>query len=105
MGWSARNGDRLRISAPQRPISHVALAVEVADTTLRHDALRKRDLYARAGVPEYLVLDLDGRRLIVHRQLDAERGEYVSIQSYAEAEAVSLNSPAGHTIAVSSLLP
>jgi len=105
MGWSARNGDRLRISAPQRPISHVALAVEVADTTLRHDALRKRDLYARAGVPEYWVLDLNGRRLIVHRQLDAERGEYASIQSYAEAEAGSLNSPAGHTIAVSSLLP
>jgi len=83
----------------------LTLAVEVADTTLRHDALRKRDLYARADVPEYWVLDLNGRRLIVHRQLDAERGEYASIQSYAEAEAVSLNSPAGHTIAVSSLLP
>jgi Uma2 family endonuclease len=82
----------------------LALVIEVADTTLRHDALRKRDLYARAGVPEYWVLDLNGRRLIVHRELDAEQAQYASIQSYAEAEEVFIDSP-GQSISVSSLLP
>jgi Uma2 family endonuclease len=53
----------------------LALAVEVADTTLRHDALRKRDLYARNGVPEYWVLDLNGCRLIVHRELSIEQAQ------------------------------
>jgi len=80
----------------------LALVIEVADTTLRHDALRKRDLYARAGVPEYWVLDLNGRRLIVHRELNPEQALYASIQSFAETEAVSLNS---HSIPVASLLP
>jgi Uma2 family endonuclease len=59
----------------------IALLVQVADTTLRHDAIRKRDLYARAAVPEYWVLDLNGRRLIVHRELSAEQEQYASIQS------------------------
>ena len=46
----------------------IVLVVEVADTTLRGDLTVKRDLYARAGVPEYWVLSLKGRKLIVHRR-------------------------------------
>jgi Uma2 family endonuclease len=80
------NGDELR------------LLVEVADTTVRYDSTLKRDLYARAGVPEYWVLDLNNRRIIVHRQLDVHKSEYTNIQSYAETETVS-------DIPVSSLLP
>jgi len=77
----------------RHPNGHeLALAVEVADTTLRHDALRKCDLYARAGVREYWVLDLNGRRLLVHRELSGEQAQYASIQSYAEAEEVSIDS-------------
>jgi Uma2 family endonuclease len=52
------------------------LLIEVSDPTLRHDATKKRDLYARAGVTEYWVLGLNGRRLIVHRGLTHEKGEY-----------------------------
>ncbi len=48
----------------------LTLLIEVSDTTLRHDSSRKRDLYARAGVPEYWVLDIKGRRLLVHHALD-----------------------------------
>jgi Uma2 family endonuclease len=83
----------------------LALLVEVADTTLRHDALTKRDLYARAGVPEYWVLDLNTRRLIVHRELDMDNGQYVSIQSYADDEAVGIGPSPSQSISVSSLLP
>jgi len=80
----------------------LALVVEVADTTLRHDAQTKRDLYARAGVPEYWVLDLNGRRLIAHQRLDVAICEYVGIQSYAEHEAVLL---AEQPIDISALPP
>ena len=43
------------------------LVVEIADTTLRADLGRKALLYARAGVPEYWVMDLNIGELIVHR--------------------------------------
>jgi Uma2 family endonuclease len=83
----------------------LVLLIKVSDTTLRHDATRKRDLYARAGVPEYWVLDLDDRRLIVHRGLNVEKTQYASIQSYKEDEAVAIESCPGQSVSVSVLLP
>jgi Uma2 family endonuclease len=76
------------------------LAVEVADTTVRYDATAKRDLYARAGVPEYWILDIPGRRLIVHRGLT--QGQFEQIDSIAENASVSAG---GVEIPVSELLP
>jgi Uma2 family endonuclease len=83
----------------------LTLLIEVADTTLRHDAIRKRDLYVRAGVPEYWVLDIKGRRLIVHRSLNEEKGEYSSVLSYQEEETVAIESHPGASISISALLP
>src|SRR5579862_165454 len=37
--------------------SEVLVAVEVADSTLRKDTFLKRKLYARFGIPDYLVVD------------------------------------------------
>jgi Uma2 family endonuclease len=62
------------------------LVIEVADSTLGFDLTTKAALYARAGVPEYWVLDVTGRRLIVHR--DPRAGRYVSVAAYAEEESV-----------------
>jgi len=45
------------------PVSSVALAVEVADTTLRHDLGTKEPLYASAAIPEYWVVDVNARRV------------------------------------------
>lgn len=44
----------------------------------------KAALYARAGIPEYWVLDVNGRRLIVHQH--PVEGAYRSIQAFAEEE-------------------
>lgn len=52
--------------------NELVLAIEVADSSLRQDTLRKRDMYAHAGVPEYWVLDLDSRRLFVFRGLQGD---------------------------------
>ncbi len=47
------------------PVETVALIVEVSDATLETDLNRKAHLYAAAGVPEYWVVDCEGR--IIHR--------------------------------------
>jgi Uma2 family endonuclease len=44
-----------------------ALIVEVAETSLAYDTSIKASLYARAGVPDYWVLDVITPRLIAHR--------------------------------------
>jgi Uma2 family endonuclease len=46
----------------------VLLIVEVADTTLRYDRDIKIPLYARHGVAEVWLVDLQGESVIVHRQ-------------------------------------
>ncbi|MGA1262357.1 MAG: Uma2 family endonuclease [Prochlorothrix sp.] len=50
--------------------------VEVADSTLNYDLTTKRQLYARAGIPEYWVVDMAGRRLQVFR--DPQQGDFQS---------------------------
>jgi len=46
----------------------------------------KARLYGRAGIVEYWVLDLTGRRLIVHRE--PQPGGYRSVTAYCESERV-----------------
>ncbi|HEY1751280.1 MAG TPA: Uma2 family endonuclease [Caulobacteraceae bacterium] len=45
----------------------VLLVIEISDTTLAHDLGGKADLYRRHGVCEYWVIDVNARRLHVHR--------------------------------------
>jgi Uma2 family endonuclease len=70
----------------------VVMVVEVSDTSLEYDLGRKRDLYAEAGVPEYWVMDVNGRQIFVH--LDPVDGRYRSIVIYSGEEVVS---PRGQT--------
>lgn len=46
------------------PLESLALVVEVADATLKNDLGRKQRIYARAGVPEYWVVDVN--KSVVH---------------------------------------
>jgi Uma2 family endonuclease len=52
------------------------LVIEVADTSLDFDMNDKRLLYARAGIPEYWVVDINGRSLLVYR--DPQAGDYAA---------------------------
>jgi Uma2 family endonuclease len=60
------------------------LVVEVSDGTLNFDLNVKAALYARAGIGEYWVVDVAGRRLICHR--NPESGRYTSVAIYGEHE-------------------
>ena len=63
------------------------LVVEVADSSLDFDTNEKRLLYARAGVREYWVVDVNGRRLLDYR--DPRAGDYALQQTFGPLEAVS----------------
>ena len=71
---------------PRPKATDVRLLVEVSDSTLAFDLTQKAGLYARAAIAEYWVLDVIGRRLIVHRRpLD---GRYRDVMAYAESESI-----------------
>jgi Uma2 family endonuclease len=63
------------------------LVVEVADSSLGFDLKVKAALYARAGIVEYWVIDVTGRRLLVHR--NPQSGTYMDVAAYSEHESVS----------------
>ena len=66
----------------------IRLVVEVSTPrTYAFDRSTKARLYARAGIVEYWVLHLEGRRLLVHR--DPAGDGYRSIFAYGEHEYVS----------------
>jgi Uma2 family endonuclease len=58
--------DRYAKSHP-RPVD-VLLVIEVSDTTLAYDLGTKVPLYARAGIPETWVVDLNAREVRVFRE-------------------------------------
>ena len=79
------------------------LVVEVADSTLRFDRSVKARLYARAGIVEYWVYDVNGQRLIVHRE--PRDGEYRSIQAYGKDESVAPLAAPDSPCRIADLLP
>src|SRR5829696_8089404 len=78
------------------------LLVEIADSSVDFDRRKKSRLYAEANIPEYWVLDLPKKQVVVHRRPRA--GEYQDVVEYG-IEA-SFTSPAfeGRTIVAKDLL-
>lgn len=69
------------------PLGSLALVIEVADTTVRHDLGRKQRIYARERVPEYWVVDVNAP--VIH-QLWAPAGEtYAQRREIAFGDAIS----------------
>lgn len=65
----------------------VLLIVEVSDTTLAYDRDVKLSLYARHGIPEVWLLDVNAGELTVYRE--PAEGQYRLIRKPMAAEAVS----------------
>lgn len=75
--------------------------MEVADTSLRHDTVTKRDLYARAGAPEYWVVNIPNREVIVYR--DLSRGRYRQVTTFPAGDTVSLECAPDNSLPVASI--
>jgi Uma2 family endonuclease len=78
------------------------LVVEVADSSFDFDTNEKRLLYARAGIREYWVVDINGRRLLVYR--DPQAGDYATQQALGPADAVSPLAAPAAAVRVADLL-
>ncbi len=97
----------IRDYAARQPTT-AELVVEVADSSLFVDTTTKVELYARAAVPEYWVLDLDGRQLVVFRDpgpIAAGGHTYRTKRTLAEADAVTPLAAPAAVIRVADLLP
>lgn len=86
------------------------LVVEVSDTTVRLDRERKGSLYARAGIPEYWLVNLRRRRLEVYRDpplaAEAQIGaRYQTQRVLTEEETVTPLAVPGARVPVADLLP
>ena len=77
------------------------LVIEVSDGTVAFDISRKSTLYARAGVPQYWVLNLVRRMLVVHRESDGTQNRHIDL--YSEKDVVWLEG-AG-SVKVAEILP
>jgi Uma2 family endonuclease len=55
------------------------LIVEIADASLRYDREVKGPLYARAGIPEYWIVNIPERTIEVHQLPDRQSGRYTDI--------------------------
>jgi Uma2 family endonuclease len=67
------------------------LVVELSQTTLTKDTGAKRQIYARAAIPEYWVVNLQDRTLIVYRQ--PQEGDYQQVETYRQGEVALLAFP------------
>jgi Uma2 family endonuclease len=76
--------------------------MEVSDSTLRKDRVSKARLYARAGIPEYWVIDVKNRRLLVFREPSG--GAYQVSFELAETESVAPLEKPTYSIAAASLV-
>jgi len=79
------------------------LVVEVADSTLAFDLNIKSRLYARSGVRDYWVIDVIGRRVMVHRNPTSDG--YQIVTTHEETETISLLLRPDISLPVTELLP
>jgi Uma2 family endonuclease len=68
---------------PYHPAT-AALVIEVSASSLQRDLQHKPALYARAQVDEYWVVDLEGRRVVVHRAPHHD-GYGESVEAHADS--------------------
>jgi Uma2 family endonuclease len=93
-----------------RQATSAVLVVEVADSSLNLDTTTKAELYATAGVPDYWVIDLENRKLLVFRDpepLPSGLGAtaYRTRQSFHPNDAVSPLANPTVAVKVADLLP
>jgi hypothetical protein len=83
----------------------VTCVIEVADNSLPRDLGIKLRAYARAGIPQYVVVDLLHDVVVDHRGPEGDR--YARVTSLRAGETVHLSAPGGQgvSVAVDRLLP
>ncbi|MEE9320097.1 MAG: Uma2 family endonuclease [Granulosicoccus sp.] len=79
--------DDFYIDSHPQPMD-VLLVVEVSDSSLRYDRKIKMPLYAKYGMPEAWLIDLQGSTLTVHR--DPQPDSYGDVRVLTDLSNISL---------------
>ncbi len=79
------------------PAEDVLLIVEIADSTLRTDLGRKLKLYATAAIPEYWVVDVEGK--VIHQHAQPQGDAYADRRQVAFGQDIKAMTINGLTIA------
>lgn len=93
-----RNSPRGRHPSPK----YTYIVVEVADVSMEYDLNVKTPLYARAGVPEYWIVDIQGERVEVYTEPSA--AGYRNSRFYLRGESLSPAFAPDLTVAVDAIL-
>ena len=86
------HASRKSIISPKKIIGAPDLVIEIlSESTSKKDRLLKLDLYQKAGVPEYWLVDPEGRQVAVHRLQEGRyrsAGEFHDEIGYSAIEGV-----------------
>jgi len=85
------------------PATDVLLLVEVSNTSLKGDTTVKARIYARHGLPEYWVVAIPSRELLVYRQ-PTDDG-YANLQIFGENDVVAPLAAPGAFVRLADMLP
>ncbi|NJK77448.1 MAG: Uma2 family endonuclease [Richelia sp. CSU_2_1] len=83
--------------------ANIFLLVEVADTTLERDRNRKASAYARAGIADYWILDVNARQVYVFRE--PAGGSYRQETIFNEGDVLSMLAFPEIEVLISQLFP
>ncbi len=83
-------------------VTEMLAFVEIADSSLAYDARTKMRLYARHRISDYLLVDLRGNRLVLHR--DPTSDGYASVRSLRSGETFELSQLPGTTLEANAFL-
>ncbi len=92
-------------ASPLRHPSTALLVVEVAGDSLRFDRRTKLALYARSGIPEYWIVNLQDAVVEVFREPDVAAGLYRSTHTARRGETLRAATLPGVSVAVAALFP
>lgn len=108
--WSEPNPDVALVmpradfyAAAHPPPRHVQLLIEVADSSFVYDTQKKAPLYAKSGIRELWVIDLNTNRVLVYTRPRA--GQYSIIRSHNLGEGFTSQRFPGIEFKVRDLLP
>ena len=76
----------------------ILAVIEVADSSLQDDRTAKQRIYATAGIPKYIIINLVGRVVEIYTVPDARLGRYSSLVSLKPGESLKL--PTGTDVVV-----
>ncbi len=85
----------------------VECIIEVADSSLERDREEKRPIYARAGVPQYIILNLRNRTAEIYDSPDSSAGLYPPAQIISADGVLTIRLASGetHAVPLAELLP